>query len=91
MTYSEEELKQIEDLASAFVRISDIAIVLDIPAEVLREDIADRSSQAYRYYRRGKILSKITLQRQEMEFARTGSPLAVENTTRALAQMEDDE
>lgn len=91
MTYSENDLAQIEDLSSIFVKISDIAVILDIPPDVLREDIADRSSPAYKAYRKGKILSKVKLKRLEMEFASAGSPLALENTRESYAEMEDDE
>lgn len=91
MTYSEEELKQIEDLSSIFMKISDIAVILDIPADVLREDISNRQNPAYKAYNRGKITAKVKLRRQEMEFAAVGSPLAMENTINALTEMEDDE
>lgn len=91
MTYSDSDLARIEDLASIFIKISDIAVILDVPPEELRDDIASRSSPAYRAYRRGKVRSIIELRRQEMEFARAGSPLAAESTARALLDMEDDE
>lgn len=91
MNYSESDLRQIEDLASAFVRISDIATVLDIPATVLREDIAMRGSPAYRAYHRGKTVSKISIQKQNLEFAKVGSPAAIEALMASLAEMDDDE
>ena len=42
--YSEEMLTQIEQYASIYLKISDIAVLFDVPAEQLREDIADRST-----------------------------------------------
>lgn len=39
MNYSDNELKQIEKFASIYLKISDIAVILDIPADVLREDV----------------------------------------------------
>lgn len=91
MNYSEEELRKIEDLASAFVKISDIALVLDIPAPVLREDIAMRGTPAYKAYRRGKTISKINIQKQNLEFAKVGSPTAIDALMNSLSEMEDDE
>lgn len=91
MTYSEDELTQIEKFASIYLKISDIAIILDIPADVLREDIADRSSAVSKAYRKGKIASKVKLLAQEMQLAQIGSPLAIENTHKNLLDMEDDE
>lgn len=91
MTYSKDELTQIEKFASIYLKISDIAIILDIPADVLREDIADRSSAVSKAYRKGKIASKVKLLAQEMQLAQIGSPLAIENTHKNLLDMEDDE
>ena len=91
MTYSQDELTQIEKFASIYLTISDMAIILDIPADIMREDIADRSSAVSKAYRKGKIASKVKLLAQEMQLAQIGSPLAIENTHKNLLDMEDDE
>ena len=91
MTYSENELQQIEKFASIYLKISDMAVILDIPADVLRSDIADRSTDVSKAYRRGKAASKVKLHSQEMMLAQVGSPLAIENAPRNLLDMEDDE
>lgn len=91
MTYSEAELQQIEQFASIYLKISDIAVILGVPAEILREDIADKSTAVSQHYRRGKAASKVKLLAQEMQLAQVGSPLAIENTHRNLLDMEDDE
>lgn len=83
--------QQIEKFASIYLKISDIAVILDIPADVLREDIADRTSEVSKAYRRGKAGSKVKLHSQEMMLAQVGSPLAIENAHRNLLDMEDDE
>ena len=91
MTYTEEQLKQIEQFASIYLKISDMAVILGIPAEVLREDIANRSTAVSQCYLSGKAASKIKLLHQEMMLAQVGSPLAIENVHRNLLDMEDDE
>ena len=91
MTYSAEQLQQIENFASIYLKISDMAVILGIPAEVLREDIADHTTAVSQHYRRGKAASKVKLLAQEMQLAQVGSPLAIENTHRNLLDMEDDE
>ena len=91
MTYSENELQQIEKFASIYLKISDIADLLDIPADVLRSDIADRGTDVSKAYRRGKAASKVKLHSQEMMLAQVGSPLALENARANLLDMEDDE
>ena len=91
MNYSPNELQQIEKFASIYLKISDMAVILDIPADVLREDIVDRTSEVSKAYRRGKAGSKVKLHSQEMMLAQVGSPLAIENAHRNLLDMEDDE
>ena len=91
MTYSEEELQQIEQYASIYLKISDMAVILGVPAEQLRSDIADHNTEVSLRYRRGKAASKVKLLHQEMMLAQVGSPLAIENTNRNLLDMEDDE
>ena len=90
MIYSETELTQIEKFASIYLKISDIADLLDIPADVLRSDIADRGSDVSKAYRRGKAASKVKLHSQEMMLAQVGSPLALENARANLLDMEDE-
>ena len=84
-------LEQIEQFASIYLKISDMAIILDIPAEQLREDIADRSTEVSKRYHKGKAASKVKLLHQEMQLAYVGSPLALENAQKNLMDMEDDE
>lgn len=90
MTYTQEQLDKITDLASIFMTISDIALIMDVDEQELRSDIASQSC-ARIAYRRGKAMSKEELLRQEMKLAKTGAPQALENTKRALQDMEDDE
>ena len=91
MTYTEEQLKQIEQFASIYLKISDMAVILGVPAEILREDIANRATEVSQRYLRGKATSKIKLLHQEMMLAQVGSPLAIDNVHRNLLDMEDDE
>ena len=91
MTYSEEELQQVEQFASIYLKISDMAVILGVPAEQLRSDIADHNTEVSLRYRRGKAASKVKLLHQEMMLAQVGSPLAIENTHRNLLDMKDDE
>jgi hypothetical protein len=88
---TEEVLTQIEQYASIYLKISDMAVILDIPAEQLRSAIADRTTEVSKRYHRCKATSKIKLLHQEMQLAYIGSPLALDNTSRNLMDMEDDE
>ena len=91
MTYTDEQLETIERLASIYMPIRDIALILEVEDTLLREDIQCQSSHASRAYRKGKALSKVALHQQEMNLAKVGSPLALENARQNLLDMEDDE
>ena len=91
MTYTEEQLETIEQLASIYMPIRDIALILEVEDTHLREDIQCQTSPASRAYRKGKALSKVALHQQEMNLAKVGSPLALENARQNLLDMEDDE
>lgn len=91
MNYSQQDLEQIEKMASVYFPISDMAVVLDINEDVLRDDIKDKSNAASKAYRRGKIASKLKLHQQEMTLAMIGSPQALANARSNLLDMEEDE
>ena len=59
MTYSETELQQVEQFASIYLKISDMAVILGVPVEQLRSDIADHNTEVSLRYRRGKAASKV--------------------------------
>ena len=71
--------------------ISDMAILMNIPADLLRDEIRNRATEVSKAYHRGKAASRVKLHHQEMLLAQVGSPLAIENAHRNLLDMEDDE
>lgn len=91
MDYNAEQLEAVEKLSSVFMKISDIALIIEVDEHALRADINNESSEVSRRYRRGKASSKLKILEQEMSLAQVGSPLALENTRKALLDMEDDE
>lgn len=91
MTFTPEQLEMIKKMASLYMTITDIATILDVSAEELRNEISNRYSDAGKAYTQGKASSKLALRAQEMQLAKVGSPLALENCRRNLLDMEDDE
>lgn len=91
MEYTEDVLTKIEQYASIYLKISDMAVILGISPTQLRSDIADRTTEVSKRYHRGKAASRVKLLHQEMQLAYVGSPLALENTRNNLLDMEDDE
>lgn len=91
MDLTPEQLEQIEKYASIYLPITDIAMLMDIPTDMLRDEIRNKSTQVSRAYHKGKAASRVKLHHQEMLLAQVGSPLAIENAHRNLLDMEDDE
>lgn len=91
MNFTPEQLEQIEKYASIYLPITDIAMLMDIPADMLRDEIRNKSTLVSRAYHKGKAASRVKLHHQEMLLAQVGSPLAIENAHRNLLDMEDDE
>ena len=91
MNFSKEQIENIEKWAGIFMPISDMAIMMNIPCEMLRDEIRNRNTEVSLAYHRGKASSRLKLRHQEMLLAQVGSPLAIENAHRNLLDMEDDE
>lgn len=91
MIYTPEQIDQVEKLASIFMKPSAIALIIEVDADAFKADIADPNSEVGRKYRRGKALSQVELNQQEMQLAKVGSPMALENVRHNLLDMEDDE
>ena len=89
--FTEAQLEQVEKLSSIYMKISDFALIIEVEPEQLRAEISNESTEVSRRYRRGKATSKAELLAQEMQLAKVGSPLALENARRNLLEMEDDE
>lgn len=89
--YTQEQLEQVEKLSSIYMKITDIALVIEVDPHELRADITNESTEVSRRYRRGKATSKAELLAQEMALAKVGSPLALQNAHNNLLDMEDDE
>ena len=58
MDFSKVHLEAVEKFASIYLPISDMAILLDIPADILRDEIRNKSSEVRRAYHRGKAAAR---------------------------------
>ena len=47
MTYTEEQLQQIDQFASIYLRPTDIAVILGVRIEEFKQDIQDESNPAF--------------------------------------------
>ena len=91
MNYTDKQLEDIKKMASVYMTITEMASIMNLNKEELKSDILMDGSPANRAYYSGKNSAKLLLRKQEMELAKVGSPLALENCRAALLDMEDDE
>ena len=48
MNFTQEQLEQIEKYASIYLPITDIALLMDIPSDILRDEIRNKSTDVSR-------------------------------------------
>ena len=70
---------KVKEFASNLLPIDVIAILLDVDEYLLREAISDKKSCVSKAYRLGQALTISEIRKQEVELAKAGSPLAVQN------------
>ena len=83
MELSNDQLTQIEEYASLFCSLDEIALLIDVNEAELRREIRKKTSEPARYYFRGKLTTQVKLRRQTKLFAEKGSPQA-EQTMKQL-------
>lgn len=91
MNLSTQHCEMIEKMAAIFMKISDMAAILGLDADQLRDEIKRDGSQANLAYQKGKVTTVVEIHKQEMMLARLGSPTAIENMRNNLLDMEEDE
>lgn len=91
MTFSQDQIEKIEQLAAIFLPISDIATLIGVEPFCLKAEIRDYDSPVRAAYLKAKATAKAKMLAQEMRLAQLGSPLGLESTRDALMKMELDE
>lgn len=91
MIFTQDLIDKVASLASDLTPPSEIAVLLGIDADLLRLELGVKSSPVRIAYFKAKAETAHMLRRQELEFARVGSPLAVQLTGSYLRDMTSDE
>lgn len=91
MYFSQEIIERIAGYAADLTPVSEIAALLDINEDMLRLALSDIGSEVRRAYLKAKAETAHMLRRQELEFAKVGSPLAIQLTGSYLREMTADE
>lgn len=76
MTLPQTEL--IEEYASMFFTIKEIALLINCSEIELRNQISNVNHDFHQAYNRGKMKTTLMVRKQEIELARLGSPVAIE-------------
>ena len=71
-----DQIAIIEDYASLFLTIDEIAMLMNLDAETLRREIRHKQSDLAKAYWRGKLRTVVAMRRQTLTYAEKGSPTA---------------
>ncbi len=91
MTYPQEVIDRIAQLAADLTPPTEIAALLDLDIDLFRAELAMKDSPVRAAYLKAKAATAHMLRKQELEFARVGSPLAVQLTGQYLRDLTSDE
>ncbi len=91
LSFTQELTDRIAELAADLTPPTEIAAILDLDIDQLNQELGDKHSPVRRAYLKAKAETAHMLRRQELEFARVGSPLAVQLTGSYLRDMSADE
>ena len=73
---NDDEQQQLEEWASLYLTVDEIAILLDVNVDELRREFKNSNSNNSKAYHRGKLQTTLALRRQTKLFAEKGSPQA---------------
>lgn len=83
-----DQLVLIRELAGLLTSVTDMAALMDIDEDMLRMELMAPDSEAGRIYRKAVAETALEIRRQELQFARMGSPAAVQSAAAYLASMD---
>ena len=90
MKFTADQLAEIESLASYFFSYEEIAIVLDVDADSLTDELTGEDTPGYKAYQRGRLKSKLELRKSILTLAKQGSGPAQSLAMRILDESDTD-
>lgn len=91
MDDKEEILQKIEEFASLFFTIDEIATMLDLSPTDFRREVRHAQSEKARAYHKGKLKTMVEIRKLTVEFAKKGSPQAEAFVKDYIEKMEQNE
>ncbi len=89
MNYNSDFLDKVYSLGETLTTIEEMAILLDVDEEELRDEISCNDSQLRKSYLKGIISTKVRLRKNELELASAGSPTAVQMALDYVLKVEE--
>lgn len=89
MNFDCDFLDKVHGLGEALSTIEEMAILLDVDEEELRDEISCSDSQVRRAYLKGIISTKVRLRKNELDLAAAGSPAAVQMALDYVLKVEE--
>lgn len=84
-------IDKLKEYAADLLPIETIAILLNVDELLLREAISDRATDISGAYYLGQAETIAAIRKQEVELAKAGSPLAVENVALYIIEQKTSE
>ena len=91
MEYTEEKLTKIQEYAALLTTVTDIAVLLDLDEDELRMDIMDKTSLVSKTYHKAKAMVLLEFRRQEIDLAKLGSTIAIEQVHKYTTEQQMNE
>ena len=91
MILTETQIGLIEKYTALLFKISDIALLIDADPDELRDEIANKKTEASKIYHKTKLQVISRLRAQEIEQAELGSNTAIELVTQYIQEQKLDE
>lgn len=75
MTLTAEQLDEIENFASLYFTVDEVAQIMELDQDIVREHYSDKSSEFYKRYSKGILLSEAKVRKCVLDLAlRNSSP-----------------
>lgn len=91
MTLTNTQIELIKHYTALLFKISDIALMIDVDPDELRDEIANKKTEVSKIYHTTKLLVISKLRAQEIEQAELGSNTAIELVTKYIQEQKLDE
>lgn len=91
MTLTSEQIIDIDKYSALFMKVSEIALLIDVDPDELRNEISNKSTNVSKIYYRAKYLVITKLRAQEIEQAELGSNIAIELVAQYIQEQKLDE